>query len=72
MFQESSVQVYHRFCLCDPSVKKFKMLAFCDALYHSCVNDLERIQNEGLPNSSQVLQLRAADLARHSFDLVGG
>ena len=71
-FQEHSIQVYHRLCLCDPSVEKFKMLAFCHSLYHSCVNDFECIDNEGLPNSSQVVQLRAADLARHSFHLVGG
>jgi len=70
--QELSIQVDARLCLCNPSVDKFKLLAFCHSLYHSCVNDSGCMNVEGLPNSGQCVQLRAIDLARHCYHLVNG
>ena len=70
--QESSILVSQMFCLCGASIDKFKLLAFCHALHHSCVTDSGCMTFEGFPHSSRVVQLRARDLARNCFHLVGG
>ena len=36
---EPSLALNHRLCLCEPTVDKFKLLAFCHSLFHTCVND---------------------------------
>jgi len=69
---EPSLFVEHRLCLCEPTVDKLRMLAFCHCLYHACVNDTECMKSDGLPCTGQVVQLRACELARHCIHLVGG
>ena len=68
---EQTLFVEHRLCLCEATVDKFRMLAFCHSLYHSCVNDTECMNSDGLPLSGQVAQQRACDLARRCIHLVG-
>ena len=70
--QESSILVSQRLCLCGASIDKLKLLAFCHALYHSCVNGSGCMTFEGFPHSSRVVQLRARGLVRNCFHMVGG
>ena len=62
----------HRLCFCEPTVDKLKLLAFCQSLYHTCVNDQVCVTWDGFPNPAQIVQERAHDLARHSYHLVIG
>ena len=51
---EPSLFVEHKLCLCEPTVDKFRMLAFCHSLYHSCVNDTECMNSDGLPHTGRL------------------
>ena len=69
---ELSLSVEHRHGICEPTVDKIRMLAFCHSLYHACVNDTECMRSDSLQCTGQVAQLRACELARHCIHLVGG
>ena len=70
--RESSICILERLCIVDPSEEKFVSLAFCHALYHACVNDTRCVRADGTPCCSQVVQLRAWELAHECKYMVGG
>ena len=70
--QETSIMFLPRLCIIQPSLLKFKTLAFCHALYHQCVNDLLCIGDDGMMRSPQRVQHRASELSNFCLHLVGG
>ena len=70
--QETSVFILHRLCIVEPSAVKLKTLAFCHALYHTCVNDMQCMRADGMPRGAQVVQHRAHENSNFCLHLVGG
>jgi hypothetical protein len=70
--QEASVLILHRLCISEPSPVKLKILAFCHALYHACINDAHCIAADGVPRCSSIVQHRASENASFCLQLVGG
>ena len=70
--REESISILHRTGLIDASPLKFKTLAFCNALYHSVVNDHVCNKSDGLRNSFPIVQRKAQEICRHVLHLIGG
>ena len=70
--EESSVEIFHRVCIVDPTETKFKTLAFCHALYHCCVNDTQCVGPDGTPSASHIVQHQAYENAHHCLHYLRG
>ena len=68
---DSSICILNKIGLLDPSSAKLKRLAFCHALYHSCVNDPHCIKENGMPFPSLIVQARASELFNHCIHFSG-
>ena len=68
---EPAIVMPCRLCLKEPTYDSFKLLAFCHSLHHKVVNDPLCMNMDGHPCCSQIVQLRAIDLAKDSRYLVG-
>ena len=69
---ESSIMFLNRICVSEPTQDKLKTLAFCHALYHSCVKDTVCIAENGMPKSPYIVQKRASEICNYCLHLVGG
>ena len=69
---ELSILHLHRICVSEPTHDKLKTLAFCHALYHTCVNDIACIDENGTPRSFYLVQKRASEICNYCLHLVGG
>jgi hypothetical protein len=67
---EPSIHFLSRLCISEPTSDKFKLLAFCHALYHTCVNDTECMQRDGMPKSCQTVQRVASELCNYCLHLI--
>ena len=57
---ENNCNFLHRIGIYEPSVEKLNRLAFCHALYHTCVNDTCCVGDNGMPYEKEVVLARAA------------
>ena len=69
---EVSILFLHRICVSEPTHLKLQTLAFCHALYHTCVNDTACIDESGMPRSPYLVQKRASETCNYCLHLVGG
>ena len=69
---EESIMFLSRLCVLEPTTDKLKLLAFCHALYHCCVNDTVCIADNGMPRSAQIVQQRATETCNYCLHLVSG
>ena len=69
---EDSILFLHRICVSEPTHLKLQTLAFCHALYHTCVNDTACIDESGMPRSHYLVQKRATEICNYCLHLVGG
>ena len=69
---ESSIMFLDRICVSEPTQDKLKTLAFCHALYHSCVKGTACIAENGMPKSPYISQKRAPEICNYCLHLVGG
>ena len=67
---EPSVHFLSRICVLEPTSEKFKLLAFCHALYHAVVNDTACMQSNGMPRTSQIVQQVASEVCSHVIHLI--
>ena len=69
--QEDSIGFLSRIGVIHPTHDKFRLLAFCHALYHCCVNDSACIQENGEPRSCQIVQQVASELCNFCKHRIG-
>ena len=62
--REDSIFLGSRLCLVEPSISKLKLIAFVHSLYHALKNDPKCMGHDGLPVSSNLMQLAATDVSR--------
>ena len=55
--QEDSIFIGSRLCLVEPSMAKLKLIAFVHSLYHALENDPNCMGQDGLPVSSNLMQI---------------
>lgn len=68
---EESCGFLSRVGIIQPTSDKFKLLAFCHALYHCCVNDNACMKENGQPRSSQTVQSAASELCNFCKHRIG-
>ena len=64
IFEESSISITSRLCLVDPSVDKFRALAFCHTLYHALKNHPGCVGVDGSLKDATFIQSVASKLCR--------
>ena len=72
IIQEHSIIFLPRVCVSEASLLKLEALAFRHTLYHTCVNDVCCVKEDGLPRAASIVQSRASGNCNYCLRLVGG